>query len=169
MNTIFKFKVGRGGRFYNPGHLSFEGVSKGITHTSEFNSLFPPMLENGEEDLSPDAEWRDGSGNSVELTNAMIECGIGRINMDGEYDTVYTIYAKDCDDDEAALVFKEAQLFNGKYYHQYGIGEIIEGASESTIKMAAEKGLLADLYEHMSYWNDEVSWLEEWLEDKQEE
>jgi hypothetical protein len=165
MNTIFKFKVGRGGRFYNPGHLSFEGVTKGISYTSEFNDLFPPMKNEEEEDDSPEAEWSDGSGNSVELTNAMVECGIGRINMDNDYDTVYTIFAKDCDDDEAALVFKEAQLFNGKYYHQYGIGEIIEGVSESTIKMAAEKGLLSDLYEHMSMGLDEASWL---LENQEE-
>jgi hypothetical protein len=158
---MFKFKIGRGGNFYNPGHLSFEGVSKGITHTSEFNSLFPPMLENGEEDLSPDAEWRDGSGNSVELTNAMIECGIGRINIDNDYDTVYTIYAKDCSEEESNLVFKQAQEFNGKYYHQYGLDEIIEGVSESTIKIAAEKGLLIDLHDHMALGLDEASWLNE--------
>jgi hypothetical protein len=165
MNTILKFKIGRGGRFYNGGHLSFEGVTKGISYTYEFNDLFPPMKNEEEKDHSPDAEWTDGSGNSVELTNAMIESGIGRINMDGKYDTVYTIYAKDLSENEAKLVFKEAQEFGGKYYHNYAINEIIEGVSESTIKMAAQNGLLDDLYEHMTYWNDEVSW----LEDKQEE
>jgi hypothetical protein len=166
MNTILKFKIGRGGNFYNPGHLSFEGVTKGISHTSEFNSLFPPMINEEEEDRSPDAEWTDGSGNSVELTNAMVDSGIGRINMDNDYDTVYTIFAKDCSEEESNRVFKQAQEFNGKYYHQYGLDEIIDGVAQSTIKMAAENGLLADLYEHMRYGGNEAAWL---LENQEEE
>jgi hypothetical protein len=90
-DTIVAFHIGRGGRFSNPGHLSFLGVQK-INETSDFlNNCYPPRLADSEEDdQSPDAEWHDGNGNGVELTNAQIESGIGLINLDGHFDTTYT-------------------------------------------------------------------------------
>lgn len=94
-NTILCFHIGRGGRFHNPGHLTFEGTKK-ITETSDFSNLYPPKFKNGKDDLKTlKAEWLDEIGNSVELTNEMIKSGVGRINIDNEYDTTYTTYLSD--------------------------------------------------------------------------
>ncbi len=90
-DTIIAFHIGRGGRFSNPGHLQFLGAMR-INETLDFyNNCYPPRLGNSEVNSPyPDAEWHDASGNGVELTNAQIESGIGRINLDGHFDTTYT-------------------------------------------------------------------------------
>lgn len=103
-NTILCFHVGRGGRFHNPGHRTFEGTKK-ITETGDFSNLFPPKYKNGNDDLrSLKAEWRDETGNSVELTNEMVKVGIGTINIDNDYDTTYTVYLKDLSEDEIEAI-----------------------------------------------------------------
>lgn len=51
-------------------------------------------------DTRPEAEWRDMSGNGIGLTNAMVESGIGYIDEDGHYDSVYTTYLEDVEDSE---------------------------------------------------------------------
>lgn len=99
-NTILCFHIGRGGRFHNSGHLTFQGAKK-ITETDDFGKLFPPRFKNGNDNLkSLKAEWKDECGNSVELTNEMIRSGIGIINHDNDYDTTYTTYLKDLSKDE---------------------------------------------------------------------
>lgn len=50
-NTILEFKIGRGGHFNNPGHLSYVGETKGISHTDAFNCLFQPLYKNGNDDF----------------------------------------------------------------------------------------------------------------------
>lgn len=100
--TIVAFHIGRGGRFNNPGHLSFVGEHKIGDFT---DNLWSPTIidENAEDgyidDERPEAEWTCESGDSVGLTNAMVASGIGRIEYDGEYDTTYTMYLKDVEQD----------------------------------------------------------------------
>lgn len=106
--TIIAFQIGRGGRFYNAGHLSFLGIQK-IDETSGYiNGCYPPRLEGSEEDdQSPDAEWHDGNGNKVGLTNAMIESGIGIIDFDGDCNTTYTKMIKDVNEQEVKAIINE--------------------------------------------------------------
>src|ERR1035437_6185732 len=92
-NEIVCFHIGRGGRFNNEGHLTFEGV-KSITQTSDYDKLFI------DEDATDDTEFRDGGGNGVELTLGEANTGIGRINIDNGYDTTYTCMIKDLDESE---------------------------------------------------------------------
>ena len=104
--TILCFHIGRGGRFYNSGHLTFEGTKK-ITETSAFEHLFPPRYKNGNDNLrSLKAEWRDGNGNPTELTNEVIKTGVGRINIDNDFDTTYTTYLKDLSENEIEAILK---------------------------------------------------------------
>jgi hypothetical protein len=101
---ILCFHIGLGGRFYNPGHLTFVGT-KEITKTSDFDRLFPPRYKNGNENLrSLKAEWRDECGNSVELTNEMIKTGVGIINFDNDYDTTYTTRLGDLSESEIEAI-----------------------------------------------------------------
>ena len=104
--TILCFHIGRGGRFFNSGHLTFEGT-KPITKTSDFEKLFPPRYKNGNDNLrSLKAEWLNETGNSVELTNEMIKTGVGRINIDNDFDTTYTTYLKDLSENEIEAILK---------------------------------------------------------------
>jgi hypothetical protein len=90
--TIVAFHVGRGGKYWNPGHVSFIGEKKIREFTG---NLF---LSEEEE------EFLDGNGNSVGLTIQECENGIGTINIDGGYDTTYTCYLSDCSDEELEII-----------------------------------------------------------------
>ena len=110
MSTIIAFKIGRGGRFNNQGHLSCLGETRGIGYLPVFDELYPHRCVDDEYDLvSPRGEYTDGNGNGVGLFNADVECGIGRIDIDGEYESYYTKYADDLDEVELALI-NEAML-----------------------------------------------------------
>lgn len=56
-----------------------------------------------EEDLG-DLIYYDCGGNSTGLTSKEVDCGIGYIDIDGEYNSTYTVYLDDCSDDEIELI-----------------------------------------------------------------
>lgn len=139
--TIVAFHIGRGGRFYNGGHLTFLGEGKISDYTED---CWPPVKidENSDSDLpepiddnSPEAEWTDCNGNSVGLTNAEYQSGIGRIDIDGEYNTTYTMRLGDIEEDskEWDAIFadntsdaEDAQMF---FRPQLGIQSLDELAN----------------------------------------
>lgn len=110
--TILAFHIGRGGRNNNAGHLTLIGENK----IGDFvGDLFSPVVDDPEsedgykDDERPEAEWTNEAGSSVGLTNAMVASGIGRIDEDGEYDTTYTMYLEDVEQDskEWEVIFKD--------------------------------------------------------------
>lgn len=106
--TIVTFHIGRGGRFNNGGYRSFYDNCK-ITEVPLFQELFAPVSGYDEdgyavEDEKPAAEWTDGSGNSVELTNEMVKTGVGYLDYDGDYDTYYSMYLDECDEQHLAMI-----------------------------------------------------------------
>ena len=84
-DSFAAFHIGRGGKNFQPGHIEYRGPNN-ICYYLGSNKIFPP--ESAED---PAAEWTDCDGNGVELTNAMTCTGIGRINIDGQFDTTYTM------------------------------------------------------------------------------
>lgn len=98
-NTIVGFHITRGG------HLVFMGESK-ISDFAE-DCFSPSKIDGTDEfgdpnivnDDAPDAEWTDCNGNSVGLTNTEYKSGIGRIDIDGEYNTYYTMRLGDVEED----------------------------------------------------------------------
>lgn len=175
MKTILEFHIGRGGRFYNPVHLSFVGVTKGISYSYAFDKLYPPRHKNGNEDLRTlDKEWTLSNGRESGLSNRDIKTGIGRINIDGDYNTTYTTYADDLSDEEAKLFFKEVEKFDGRYCGNYPLHEIFTNrcipVSYSTIIRAAEKGQLYNLWEAM-HWDSftEEEFIFDYLTNHEEE
>lgn len=66
-------------------HLECMGEGKIGDYTSD---LFSPCDEDGNE---IDGEYTDESGNGVGLTTADVRSGIGTIDIDGVYDTIYTV------------------------------------------------------------------------------
>jgi hypothetical protein len=98
---IVAFHVGRGGRFYNPGNLTFIGEQKISHFTSD-------LFLNEDE-----TEYVDGAGNYVGLTVEEEKTGIGRINIDNEYDTTYTRSLFDCSFKEI-MAIKESKEWNAE-------------------------------------------------------
>lgn len=84
-NSFAAFHIGRGGKNFKPGHIEYLGPHN-ICYFLGSNMIFPP--ESAED---PSAEWTDCDGNGVELTNEMTCTGIGRINIDGQFGTTYTM------------------------------------------------------------------------------
>jgi hypothetical protein len=91
-NIIVAFHIGRGGRFFNPGHLSFCGV-KNIDYFID-NHLF----------LNED-RYLDSNGKFI-ISVKDVESGIGTLNFDGEYDTTYTKLLSDITDREKEAIIK---------------------------------------------------------------
>lgn len=113
--TIVAFHVGRGGQFNNQGHLTFVGENK----IGDFiEDLFWDTDDKG--NALPDAELRKETGNLVGCTWKEVESGIGRIDIDGDYNTTYTMKLSDVEQDskEWNAIFKahgydaeQAQMF----------------------------------------------------------
>lgn len=96
-DEILCFHIGRGGRFYNSGHLTFLGAMP-ITKASVYDTLFI------DDNASDETEFRGGSGNGVGLTQGEANTGIGRINIDNDYDTTYTCMIKDLNESEISAI-----------------------------------------------------------------
>lgn len=88
--TEIVFKVGRGGRFYNPGHLSvcdFGGFDKLMERVSD------RVFEDEEEEV-----YRDCDGNEIG------EFGGRSLDFDGDYERYYVKTIGECDDDELSAI-----------------------------------------------------------------
>ena len=79
--VILAFRIGRK---YNGQKSQGTRQFLGEAEISEFMDEYNLHLNEEE------GEYYDEGGNSVELTPAEVESGIGTINYDGQYDTVYT-------------------------------------------------------------------------------
>lgn len=109
-DLIVAFHIGKGGRFYNSGHLSYIGENDINNFT---NDLF----------LSEDeSEYLDLNGEKVGLL--VDNDGIGRIDIDGQYDTTYTTTVGQMTDEEVSAVINRV---GGGYY-----GIFAEELSEAT-------------------------------------
>lgn len=132
--TIVAFHIGRGGRFYNAGFLTFIGEKEIGEFTDDLFTRFEnesDLLEEIEDedrfrDLCTDENFTlleeefgvteemlggieyycGASGESVGLTRKEVEEGIGRIDIDGDYNTTYTTYLEDCDRSELLVLAK---------------------------------------------------------------
>lgn len=110
-NTIVAFKISNGGK------LSCLGEHQIGEFTSDL--------------IEKDGEYYDDSMNSVGLTVEEEATGIGRIDIDGVYDTVYTKYLADIDytDREAWALVHDADSFTAEQAVLYFInGESAEHA-----------------------------------------
>lgn len=106
---VFHFHIGRGGRFNDPGHMTFVGIEP--MYFREYDNIFE-FDEDG--NPLPDDEWytHDGVGELLLTGKAAIKAETGILDYDGEYDTEIFKYLDDCDEDELWLIAKEI----GKVY-----------------------------------------------------
>lgn len=92
--TIVIFKIGRGGRFYNGGHLEFKGIGNINDYTEDL------FLSDENED--EDTEWIACNGRKVGLK--FINDGTGWIDIDGDYDTTYACRVSELNDNEVDTI-----------------------------------------------------------------
>lgn len=101
--TVVHFHIGRGGRFNNGGHKTFEGV-RDLSWPYEYCTIID-CDEDGEP--LPDEEWTlimDASERTLLEGREAIESRTGVLNFDGIYDTDVFKYVEDCTDDELQLL-----------------------------------------------------------------
>ena len=133
--TIVCFHVGRGGRFYNAGHVSycaFRTPQEHFNYAQEKNWLFdnpenwfeikrqirdrPNLLEkweNNDQDFFErkgfylgENYYFDTNGNAI-VSEEDIESGIFTLDFDGGFDTYYTKFLEDCTESELKLIVEE--------------------------------------------------------------
>ena len=102
MKTIVAFRIGRGGRFNNPGHLFYLG-QRGIEMFTE--DLFIAHI-NDEHVYVNDQQRQVG------LTLKEARTGIGMIDQDGHYDTIYTKHIQQCNERELDCILKSGNISN---------------------------------------------------------
>lgn len=138
--SIVAFHTGRGGRFYNAGHTTFLGEKKISEFTYNLFVIFekeddilsaigdrPNLIEKFEEcknkkDFSffeklglnaGEQIYTDGN-KPVGLSVAEAESGVGRIDIDGEYNTTSTCLVSDLSDSDIEIIIK-SDVFDREY------------------------------------------------------
>ena len=151
--TIVGFHTGRGGRFYNAGHVSFIGECKISDFTNDLFLQYENQLDiynaiKGRENLEEkyyecdenndfsffeklgfkvgEKQYFRNGEYPVGLTEAESDSGIGVIDIDGEYDTTVCLMLEDCSDEELQLIVDSENLPG-----YFCSDDIIEFAKES--------------------------------------
>ena len=108
-DTPVGFQVSRGGQSRNSGHVSFLGETTINAYTG---ALF-----------LRDGEYFTETGNRVGLTEAEAQTNCGRINIDGEYNTIYVQMLSECSDNELEII-AASQNYDG--YRVQQLKEILK-------------------------------------------
>lgn len=103
---IVAFHIGRGGRFHNPGHKSFNQHIQKLSDCFSSNSII--FQEDEEGNPLPDEKWQliDGGGNVILEGRANIKSKTGVLDWDGQYDTDIVQYLDECDDAEIEMIYQ---------------------------------------------------------------
>ena len=103
---IVAFHIGRGGRFHNQGHKTFN------PHIQKLSDCFSEscivLSEDEYGNALPDDQWQliDGGSNVILEGRANIESTTGVLDWDGEYDTDIVQYLSDCDESEIGIIYQ---------------------------------------------------------------
>lgn len=105
-SVIVAFHVGRGGRYNNGGHKTFNPHVRKLQECFGENSIIINEYEDG--NALPDELWQliDGGGNVILEGRETIESETGILEWDTIYDTDIVRYIEDCTDDEMEILYK---------------------------------------------------------------
>lgn len=103
---IVAFHIGRGGRFHNPGHKTFNQHIQKLSDC--FGENFFIFKEDEDGNALPDGQWQlvDGGSNVILEGRANIESKTGVLDWDGEYDTDIVQYLSECSESEIDLIYQ---------------------------------------------------------------
>ena len=108
-DLIVAFHIGRGGRFYNSGHLSYIGEN---TINSFTNDLFLNESQ---------TMYTDTNGNEL---LSVENNGIGCIDIDGQYNTTYTTTVGQMTDEEVSAIINRGAGWYGIFAQE--LSEVTE-------------------------------------------
>lgn len=105
MDTIVSFHIGRGGRFHNPGHLSFIGEMdiKDLLRLCDNSRNWTFWQDRDSKGKFCTPGYYDTSGYLI-ISDKQIATGIGWLEWDTIYDTDYSIRLEDCDEKELQAI-----------------------------------------------------------------
>ena len=103
---IVAFHIGRGGRFHNQGHKTFNPNIQKLSDC--FSESCIVLSEDEDGNALPDDQWQliDGGSNVILEGRANIESTTGVLDWDGQYDTDIVQYLSDCDESELQLILE---------------------------------------------------------------
>lgn len=112
--TILHFHTGRGGKFFNPGYTTFEGINDASIIE---NDIYYPKYKNGNDILHSNTHYMlDANGNELSATVNEYNNGVGVYDWDGSYDTDSFIYADQLDEDLIFLVLQNNTPEDFRFY-----------------------------------------------------
>ena len=117
-DLIVAFHIGRGGRFYNAGHLSYLGEK-------DINDFVDNLFLNEDETM-----YTNGDGDELlEVENG----GIGIIDIDGGYNTTYCCKVWDLDEKEINVILAtESQRgFYGRFAQELIAAKLMDDNEEN--------------------------------------
>lgn len=101
---IVAFHTGRGGRFYNAGHVTYIG-EKNFQDLQNVESVNLIIRDRDEKGRFCKPYLVDCSGN--EVTDDEINAEVGTLDFDGQYDTLSACYIEDCSDSQIELIAED--------------------------------------------------------------
>lgn len=107
--TIVFFHTGRGGHFYNGGHVTFCG-EKNIQDVANLqcDKLFGKNRDENGRFCTP--HLADYNGHFM-ISLKDLESGIGYLDWDGDYNTDECLYLADCDKSKILIIAEQAEKY----------------------------------------------------------
>lgn len=104
---IVAFHIGRGGRFHNQGHKTFNPNIEKLSDLYD-SSKHTIISEDADGEPLADKDWRliDSGDNVILEGREAIESTTGILDWDGEYDTDIVQTIADCDENELCLLLE---------------------------------------------------------------
>jgi hypothetical protein len=99
--TIVAFHIGRGGRFNNQGHVRYIGEMNIEHFVRRGNHIFFHNRDERGRFCKP--YYADLNGNHL-IFEEEAATGVGVLNFDNDYDTVYCKHIEDCSERELQLI-----------------------------------------------------------------
>ena len=114
MKKVLKFKTARGGRFNNPGHVTFEDFQ-----TMDESNILQEHFYNEDED-----KWYEENGEELDFVKN--EDGTGYVQIDHEYDTTTFVMEDNLDPKQIGALInadhwntEEIERILNEYYEEY--------------------------------------------------
>ena len=103
--TIVYFHTGRGGRFYNSGHVTFCGSHdlQWVLNMCDSGKHWCFLQNRDEKGRFCTPYYSDQNGNFL-ISEKEAESGVGSLDWDGDYDADNCFYLEDCDENDLLLI-----------------------------------------------------------------
>lgn len=109
--ALVAFHIGRGGRFHNPGHVTYNPYVKSFSELVSKKDWYFINFEDEDGNPLADEDWTltDCDGNVYLEGREEIEGDTGRVAWDTDYDTDYVCRIKNCNEEELEMIYNSGE------------------------------------------------------------